>query len=234
MQKQNAFIPVSDGTEMNAYIAAPYENKKVPAVLIFQEAYGVNHHIRNITERIAAEGYVAIAPELFHRSAGPGFEAVYDDLDTVRPHTLALTTEGLKADILSTFEWLQQQDNIIKNKIGSLGFCMGGRVSFMANALLPLSASVSYYSGGMLQILDMATSLHAPQLFFWAGLDKHVLPEQVEKTIEAVKSANKEYISTIVSYADHGFNCDERKSYHPKAAKECWSMSLSFLQTNLT
>jgi len=99
--------------------------------------------------------------------------------------------------------------------------------------MLPLAASVSYYSGNMLSVINRAKDLHAPQLFFWGGLDKHILPDHIDSVIKSMKEAGKEYINVVVSYADHGFNCDERSAYQPKAAKETWAMTLAFLQNNL-
>jgi carboxymethylenebutenolidase len=233
MQKQTVTLKVKDAGDMNAYVVSPDDQKTYPAILVFQEAFGVNNHIKNIAEKIAAKGYIAIAPELFHRTAPPGFVASYTDFDSVKPHMSALSNEALIADVHATYGWLQQNDQVIKNKIGSIGFCLGGRVSFLANASLPLAASISYYGGSMHTIADKAKELHAPQLFFWGGLDKHILPEHINAVIKAMNDAGKEYINTVISYADHGFNCDERVSYNAKAAKEAWAMTMAFFENNL-
>ena len=82
--------------------------------------------------------------------------------------------------------------------------------------------------------VDLAKDLHGPQLFYWGGLDKHILPQQIEGVVSAVKSAGKEYTNVVISYGDHGFNCDERPSYQPKAAREAWAMSMAFLKNNLS
>jgi carboxymethylenebutenolidase len=233
MQKQTITLQVNKANEMNAYVVSPDEKNSYPAILVFQEAFGVNNHIKNITEKISAEGYTAIAPELFHRTAQPGTTISYTNFDAVKPHMSALTIDGLIEDIKATYNWLQQNQLVIKNKIGAVGFCMGGRVSFLANAILPLAAAVSYYGGSIQTISDKAKDLHAPQLFFWGGLDKHILPEHRITVIKALDDAGKEYINTIISYADHGFNCDDRAAYNPKAAKEAWAMTLAFFKNNL-
>ena len=233
MQTQTISLSVDQANDMNAYVVSPDDKNSYPAIIVFQEAFGVNDHIKNVAEKISAEGYIAIAPELFHRTAPPGTTISYTNFDAVRPHMSALTIEGLIADINATYNWLQQDQQVIKNKIGAVGFCLGGRVSFLANATLPLSASVSYYGGSIQTIADKAKDLHSPQLFFWGGLDKHILPEHREAITKALDDAGKEYINTVISYADHGFNCDARTSYNPKAAKEAWAMTLAFFKNNL-
>jgi carboxymethylenebutenolidase len=233
MQKEHVSIQVPDGTVMNAYRVIPEGKGPFGKVIVFQEAYGVNHHIRSITERMAEEGYLAIAPELFHRSARPGFESGYTDFNLVMPHVQKLTPQGLDQDIQATFDWLEHQPNGVRGQTASIGFCLGGRASVMANSLLPLAASVSFYGGHMVSVTDRIKNLHGPQLFIWGGRDKHILPEQIQTVLEAVKEAEKPYANLVISYADHGFNCDERASYHPKAAREAWALAMAFLKNNL-
>jgi len=124
-------VRISDGTEMRVYVARPPSGKG-PAILVFQEAFGVNAHIRDVTERFAELGYLAAAPEVFHRSAPPGFEGNYSDFPSVQPHMKAMTNEGLEADIRATYELLRN-DNACNGRFASIGFCMGGRVSYLAN-----------------------------------------------------------------------------------------------------
>lgn len=104
---------------------------------------------------------------------------------------------------------------------------------FQANAVLPLSAAVSYYGGGIDQLIDEAPNLHGSHLFFWGGLDAHIPVEKVDPVIKAVKDAGKDYTNVVISYADHGFNCDDRASYQPLAAKEAWAHSLAFFVNRL-
>jgi carboxymethylenebutenolidase len=233
MPNQTITLKVHQANDMNAYVVSPDEKNSYPAIIVFQEAFGVNHHIKNVAEKISAEGYIAIAPELFHRTAPPGTTISYTNFDAVKPHMGVLTIDGLTEDIKATHDWLQRNQQVIKNKIGAVGFCLGGRVSFLANATLPLSAAVSYYGGSIQTMTDKARDLHAPQLFFWGGLDKHILPEHRETITKALDDAGKQYINGVISYADHGFNCDERTAYNPKAAKEAWAMTLAFFKNNL-
>lgn len=228
---QKISLNVSDGTSMNAYVARPAEAGKFPGMLVLQEAFGVNAHIRDVTERIAREGYVAIAPELFHRT-GAGFEGRYDDFPAVMPHMQGLTEAGQVADMRAAYDWLRAHDQVIADRVGSIGFCMGGRASYLADAALPLQASISFYGGGIAQqYLHRAGDMHAPILLFWGGLDQHILAEHRHAVVDALTKAKKQFVNVLVSYADHGFFCDARASYNAAAANLAWALTKEFLDT---
>jgi carboxymethylenebutenolidase len=222
-----------NGSAMSLYIARP-ETGRAPALIVLQEAFGVNDHIKDVTRRFAQQGYVAIAPELFHRTAPAGFTAAYGDMEAVKIHMQAATPDAIEEDIHATYDWLLGDRQTDPSHIGSIGFCIGGRASFIANAKLPLKCAVSFYGGGIApNLLPLAAEQHAPMLFFWGGLDKHITPE-VRNTIEqAMIVAGKKYINTVISDADHGFFCDARSAYNPTAAREAWALTLSFLSTYL-
>jgi len=227
-------LAVADGSSMQAFVARPEEKGSFPGMLVFQEAFGVNAHIRDVAQRIAREGYVAIAPELFHRSAAPGLEVRYDDFPSAMPHMKALTEQGLADDASAAYEWLRDSSYVTPDRVGSIGFCMGGRVSFLANATIELRAAISFYGGGIAPaLLPRAANLHAPILFFWGGLDKHIPQDQIRSVIDTVRAAGKPYINVDISDADHGFFCDARPSYNPVAAKEAWSLVTSFLEAHV-
>lgn len=222
----------SDGSPMQAYAARPESRGPHPGLMVFQEAFGVNAHIRDVTERFAEEGYVAIAPELFHRTAPAGFEASYSDFPSIRPHMQAVTPEAAEADVRATYDWLHSNSQVKKNEISSVGFCMGGRVSFIADSILPLHAAVSFYGGGIApDLLDRAGSLHAPILLIWGGLDKHITPELRREVVHSVADARKPYVNAEFSQADHGFFCDQRPAYEPKSARQAWALTLEFLRS---
>jgi carboxymethylenebutenolidase len=224
-------LEVADGTRMAAYVARPENGGPHPGLLVFQEAFGVNHHIRNVCDRFAAEGYFAIAPELFHRTA-PGFEGNYGDFASVKPHVQAVTAETAEFDVRSTYEWLRSSERVRGNEISSVGFCMGGRVSFIANSVVALRAAVSFYGGGIAPgLLDRASRLQAPSLFIWGGLDKHITPEHRKAVTEALTAQRKIYVNVEFSRADHGFFCDEREAYEPHSARQAWALTLEFLRS---
>jgi carboxymethylenebutenolidase len=223
-------LAVSDGTEMRAYLARPTGAPKA-GLIVFQEAFGVNPHVRDLTERFAREGYLAIAPELFHRTA-PGLEAGYADLAPVAPHMKAMTDPALESDIRASYDWLKSQD---VSSVSSVGYCMGGRCAALAAIILPLGCGISYYGGGIAPsqffpaLLDRLKDLQAPMLLFWGGQDHHIGPDKVQEVNNALRAANKQFVNVEFSFADHGFFCDARPSYSPEAAAEAWPLTLAFL-----
>lgn len=233
IQAKHISLSVSDGTVMQAYTAVPDKGDKASGIIIFQEAFGVNNHIRNLVERFAGEGYVAIAPELFHRTAPAGFETGYSDFSLVAPHYTAVTEETIEADATAAFDWLQQHKQVEKDKIACTGYCLGGRASFIANSVLPLKAAVVYYGGGIAAILKRSYTQHAPVLFCWGGLDKHITHDQVEAIVTEMDRAGKPYVNTVFSYADHAFSNNDRPNYQPQAANEAWALTLAFLKEKL-
>jgi carboxymethylenebutenolidase len=232
MVKESVELAVADGTRMAAYVARPEQGGPHPGLVVFQEAFGVNRHIRNVSERFAAEGYVAIAPELFHRTAPPGFEGSYTDFPALMPHYQAVTTETAELDVRSAYGWLRSNAQVEPNQISSVGFCMGGRVSFLANSVVPLRAAISFYGGGIAPgLLDRAAQQQAPLLLIWGGLDKHIMPEHRKAVTEALTAQQKMYVNVEFSRADHGFFCDERASYEPHSARQAWALTLEFLRS---
>jgi carboxymethylenebutenolidase len=224
-------LQVADGTTMNAYVATPAEDTKAPGLLVFQEAFGVNAHIRDVTERFAKQGYVAVAPELFHRT-GPGFDGDYSNFPACMPHMQALTPDGIIADARAAFDWLQNNPAVLPNATASIGFCMGGRASFLANSGLPLKAAVSFYGGGIVPtLLPRAFQQSGPILFFWGALDTHIPKEHVRTIIDTMQEAGKTYVNVEFSDANHAFFCDARPAYKETAAKQAWELTLKFLET---
>ena len=224
-------LSVSDGTTMSAYVARPESGNLRSGILVLQEAFGVNSQIRSVSDRLAKQGYVAIAPELFHRTA-PGFEGDYKNFQATPPHIQAMTMAGMEADLRAAFDWLRSQSSIGKDEIFSVGFCMGGRVSFIANSILPLHAAVSFYGGRIApDLLNRAADMQSPILFFWGGHDHHITPEQRSAVTRALDAAGKTYADVVFSNADHGFFNEEREAYHPQAARQAWSLMLEFLRS---
>jgi len=224
-------LNVEDGTTMAAYVARPSSAGRHPGIMVFQEAFGVNAHIRDVTDRFAGLGYTAVAPELYHRT-GPGYEGSYTDFEANRPHIAALTPENLEKDIRTTFNFLRME--VGPDRIVSVGFCMGGRVSFLANATVPVRAAASFYGGGIAPAyLGKIPSLHGPMLFCWGVQDKHIPPDQINAIIDGMNQAGKQYINVAFSTAGHGFFCDARAAYDKNAAFEAWSLIRAFFEANL-
>lgn len=225
-------LSVEDGTQMQVFVAKPMETTQAPALIVLQEAYGVNSHIQHITQRFSEAGFFAVAPELFHRTAGDHFEVSYDNPDLAMSHMNALEEETLQADLRAVDKFCRTHPQARRDWLASVGFCMGGRVSFIANATLKLQAAVSFYGGRISpQYLTLAAKQHGPLLLIWGGLDKHIGFENQRMINDALHKANKNFVDIEFSQADHGFFCDNRKSYHPIAAKQAWALTLAFLNS---
>jgi carboxymethylenebutenolidase len=225
---QSVSVKVEDGSTMAAYVARPRGAGKLPGLLVFQEAFGVNGHIKDVTRRFAAQGYVAIAPELFHRT-NPGFEGSYTDFSTVMPIIKQLTVPGLDADAKAAFAWLKADAGTDAARISAIGFCMGGRTAYLANSILPLRSAVSFYGGISPDLLARAAARHGPLLMFWGGQDKHIPPEGHRPQADALRAAGKPFVDVEIGFADHGFFCDARAAYNADAAAEAWPLTLAFL-----
>ena len=211
---------------MQAYVSRP-SSSPVGGILLFQEAFGVNAYLRSVADRFAAEGYLVIAPELFHRTAGDGFDAPYGDFEPIRPHLAALTETGLEADARAAFDWLKSEG---LEEISSVGFCMGGRVSFIANSILPLKRAISFYGGGIDALASRVPSLHAPMLLLWGGKDPRITADHRQTVRAALDETKKPYVETLFADADHGFFCDARSSYHQRSSQLAWPLVLEFLK----
>lgn len=228
IQAEPNLLKVPDGRDMALFAARP-EGAVKAGLMVFQEAFGVNGHIRGLCEAFAREGWLAAAPELYHRTA-PGFTCAYDDIASARPHMQAMTDAGVRADQEATFAWLRAQGC---GPIAAIGYCMGGRMAFLANANLPLAAAVSYYGGGIHLLGHRVQNLHSPMVFHWGGRDSHVALEQARAVEDQVRAAGKPFLSAVYSAADHGFNCDERGSHHPESARQALALTLAFLHDHL-
>lgn len=235
LETEYATLQVDDGTSMRGYVAHPAAPVS-RGLIVCQEAFGVNSHIREVTERFAREGFLAIAPELFHRT-GPGFEGRYDDFPSVTAHTRALTDNGMAADLRAAYAWLIANGRSADFPVAVVGFCMGGRAAILTALTVPVACAISFYGGGIAPnpnnpgLLNRIGELRAPVLLFWGGRDKHIGPDQIQAVTKALRDAGKNYTNVEISDADHGFFCDARPSYNPVAAAHAWALVLAFLNT---
>ncbi|CAB4789433.1 MAG: dienelactone hydrolase family protein [Actinobacteria bacterium] len=208
------------------------------AIIVLQEGVGVNDHIREVTDRFAAAGYLAIAPELFHRDGSP--EIAYDDFVSALTHMGNFTRAGLEGDIRDTVEHLGTLD-IESPSIGIVGYCMGGTVATFVDTLGIVGAAVSFYGGGVTSgrfglpsLVELAPEIKAPWLGLFGGLDKGIPMDQVDELEEAM--ADTEPVTEVVVYdkADHGFHCDDRNNvFNAEAAADAAARALEFFNEHL-
>jgi carboxymethylenebutenolidase len=223
-------LMTGDG-EMALYDAEP-EGTARGAVVVIQEAFGVNDYIEDVCRRLARDGYRAVAPHLFHRTGDPVLD--YGNFEKVMEHMQALTKETLSVDLDASFAHLSGT-GFDRSRTGIVGFCMGGTVSFFAATREALGASVTFYGGGVAEgrfglpsLVELAPRLKSPWLGLYADADQSIPVEQVEALREAVAKASVP--TEIVRYPDagHGFHCDVRESYHGASADDAWRRTLEW------
>lgn len=206
-------------------------------VVVIQEAFGVTGHIADVVRRFEAEGYAAIAPDLYHgRTFG------YDEsFDVIRPVMSALTGEGILADVDAALATLAERD-VPRSRVAVVGFCMGGTVALWAGAMRELGAAVSFYAGGVTEsrwagvpaLVEVAPGLRTPWLGLFGDRDKGIPAEQVEALRAAAALAPVPTRIERFPKAGHGFFNDARKaSYDEAAATAAWPLVLSWLRMNL-
>lgn len=220
------------GGRLPVYDSRPAGEPKA-ALIVVQEAFGVNGHIRAVTDRLAGEGYRAVAPHFFYRTGDP--ELSYDNFEEVRPHMQALSESGLVDDITATLGFLEEAGFPAK-KVGIVGFCMGGTVALIAGTRFDLGASVTFYGGGVAEgrfgsppLLDIAPDLRCPWLGMFGDKDQSIPVEQVEALRLAAEKAPVPTEVLRYPEAGHGFHCDERPgNYHEESAKDAWRRALDW------
>ena len=213
-------LTASDGFTLDAYVAKPSAPPSA-GIVVLQEIFGVNHHIRNVTDRYAGFGYLAIAPALFDR-AKKNVELAYDDMSG-RELREQIPLEKTILDMKAAVDWLRAQGIA---RVGVVGYCWGGSLAWFANTRLDVDATVSYY-GAMIAAAAEEKN-QAPAMFHFGELDKHITPDHWEK----IQAAHPE-LPLFTYDADHGFNCDERDAYNADAADLAQERTLAFFRANL-
>ncbi len=219
-------------------LALAGETSSSRALIVVQEAFGVNDHIRDVVERYAAQGYFVVAPELFHRVGSP--EVPYDDFPEAMAAMATLNAFDITNDLQVTSSFLAEA-GFHAPSVGVVGYCMGGTVAFYAGTMGLAAAAVSYYGGGiengrfgLPSLLELAPHLHCDWLGLYGDLDKGIPVEQVE-ALRAATDATA-FDTEVVRYADaeHGFGCDARPGvFHAAAAADAHRRTLDFFAEHL-
>jgi|SRR5437870_827512 len=222
---------------MELYEATPSGEPR-GGVVVIQEAFGVNDHIKDVAARLASAGYHAVAPAIFHRAGGGTVD--YGDFANLMPKFEGLDDEGIMVDVDAAIDHLNAA-GIPNSKIGIVGFCFGGRVTFLVAARRALGAASGFYGGGIASkgglpfpaLIDEAATLQTPFLGIFGDLDASIPSEDVEKLREAMKAAPVP--TEVVRYpeAGHGFHCDARPDYHEPSAKDAWARTLAWFDAHL-
>jgi carboxymethylenebutenolidase len=222
------------GEKMRTYLALPEASGPRPVVLVFQEIFGINPHIRDVTERVAREGYLAIAPDYHHRAWAPGTEYPYSQEGMKKGMELIpkLSADGMSADLTATIAYAKTRKEADASKLGGIGFCIGGHMAYFAAATQPLKATASFYGGGIANFgpggtqptVERTPGIKGKIICFFGGKDPMISADQVQKIRGALESAKVRHEVHVYPEASHAFFCDvkERGSYVPDAAKDAW------------
>lgn len=220
-------LKAADGFVFPAYVAQPAGRAR-GGVVVLQEIFGVNAHIRNVADAYASQGYLAVAPATFQR-VEPGVELGYGDDDrnhgmALKAAVQALPAPGVMQDIQSAIDHAAQA-----GKVGIVGYCWGGLLAWQAaSELRGLSAAVPYYGGGTTTPEEIRRKPKVAVLAHYADQDRWISQDSVE----AFRKAHPE-VQVHVYHADHGFNCDHRGAYNAKAASLARERTLAFLAEHL-
>lgn len=232
MQINTQWIQIhNEALAIDAYLAVPEGNGVWPCVVVIQEIFGVNEHIRDVTERIAREGYVAIAPAIYQRQA-PGFETGYtpESIAEGRQYKDQTQTSELLGDIQVAIDYLYTLPQVKKEGVRTIGFCFGGLVVYLAATLPDVKATASFYGAGIPSWAPGETEptiAKTPDIkgtiYLFFGLEDASIPvSDTEKIEAALTDANIPHKIFRYPGADHGFFCDRRGSYNAEAAQDAW------------
>lgn len=225
-------IEVNSGDiQLPVYIAMPKGDGPFSAVVVLQEIFGVNVHIRDISQRLAHEGYVALAPALYHRQA-PGFETGYtpEDIQIGRQYKVQTKADELLGDIQATIDYAYGLPQVKSGGVGCIGFCFGGHVAYLAATLKDTAAIAAFYGAGIPDTafgpgpvaLERTPTITGTLHGFFGTEDASIPAEAVGQIRGALQMANIDHQIFEYEGAGHGFFCDRRGSYNPDAAADAW------------
>ena len=225
---RTAWIDIAPG--FAGYLALPPAGQG-PGLVLFQEIFGVNPHVRALAEQYALDGFTVLAPDVFWRQA-PRVELGYDGAERDRARALmqAHAAEEALADIAASVQALRARPEAA-GRVGAIGYCMGGRLAWLAAATAGVDAAVAYYGGGIQAQLERAAGIACPVQFHYAGHDEHIPPEAVQRVAQAMAGKSAEL--HVYAGAHHGFNCWARDSYHAPSAALAHGRALAFLAQHL-
>lgn len=224
-------IPTSGGDKYPGYLALPKAGKG-PAVIIIQEIFGVNGHIRSVADQYALAGYVALAPDIFWRSE-PRVELGYEGADRDKGIAIMQKTDVdlVVTDLAAAAAALRAMPEVTGN-VAAIGYCFGGRLAYLSAARGSVDVAVSYYGGGIQNLLDEAAKIRVPIQFHYAELDAGIPLDAVER-VKASFAGRDDVEFHLYPGAHHGFNCPDRSAYDQHASALALGRTLTFLGAHL-
>ena len=231
MNSQWIDIRTAQGETFSGYLSLPPTGQG-PGLVLVQEIWGVNSHIRAVADQYALDGYVVLAPDMFWRLE-PRVDLDYDQAGSAKAFGLLQKLDRVLAasDLGSAADTLRTRPEVT-GKVGVLGFCIGGQMAYRVAAAGKADAAVAYYGGGIQDSLDLAGQIDCPILFHYAGLDAFIPPGAVAAVKGAFAGRNNAVFHDYPD-SDHGFNCWGRPAYHQQNAALAHGRSLEFLAAHL-
>lgn len=227
MTSQWIDIPAADGQSFKGYLATSPVGRG-PGILLIQEIFGVNAHIRGVADQYAMDGFTVLAPDVFWRIE-PRVELGYGEADFGKGLYLMRRCDMPQAvrDLTASLQALRARSECT-GKAASLGYCMGGRLSYHMAAETDVDAAVCYYGGGIHTALGEASKIRSPILFHFAGSDGFIPPEAIT-SVRDTFAARPDAVVEVYDGVDHGFNCWDRAAYNQGAAALARGRTLQFL-----
>lgn len=225
-------LQTANGETFSAYLSLPPAGHG-PGIVLVQEIWGVNEHIRAVADQYAQDGYVVLAPDVFWRLS-PRVDLAYDDAGSQQAfgYYQQVDTALAASDVAAAVAALRAMPQVT-GKVATLGFCLGGQLAFRAAAQSQADAAVCYYGGGIHQHLALAEQLTMPILFHYAQQDAHITQDIVAQVKQAFAGKSNAQFYDYPG-ADHGFNCWGRaKMYNQRAAALAHGRTLQFLAEQL-
>ncbi|HEY9776651.1 MAG TPA: dienelactone hydrolase family protein [Planktothrix sp.] len=214
----------------SGYLALPKADR-APGILLIQEIFGVNPHIKDVADLYAAAGYVVLAPDVFWR-VQPNVQLDYtpDDMKKGMELWQQCNKDQVVSDLIDAVKTLRQQPQCA-GRVGSVGFCLGGYLSYKLATHDAVDAAVCYYGGGIANDLEEAKNLHCPIMMHFGEKDSHIPKSSVDSIRAALQG--KGHVEIFTYDADHGFNCDRRASYDRPSAMLAFGRSMIVLNKTL-
>lgn len=231
------------GLSMPAYLARPDGEDPKPAVIVFQEIFGVNREVKRIAELFASAGYVALAPNYYYRTH-PHLNEPYNEQGLQRGFAAAgkVTKANLREDASACIAWLDRQNFVAKGNIATCGFCFGGTVAFLSATLPGLKGAIPFYGGsiaspmpnGEPEALADAKDVRVPLLLFFGGKDDYIPKETVERIDRTLGDLGKAHEIVVYPNVGHAFFRESSVELHQSDVADAWSRVQAFLKTVFT
>ena len=229
------------GETMEGYLTQPEGSDRHPAVVVIQEIWGVNSHIQYVTDRLPSLGYVGLAPAMFHRE-GRMTIGLHEEMDTAVARMGRCTDANIVADVQAAVDYLKAQSFVQGDRIGIVGFCYGGRVSYLAACnVSDLKATVVFYGGRILaplgeegaSPLEQSSKINSPLLGLFGEDDGNPSPDDVAQIDAELTKHGKLHEFHTYPGCGHGFHCNGRSSYRPESARDAWGKAMAWFDKYL-